>query len=314
MLDKETRLRLLEAMLKIRAFDDTEKFLYKNKELPEYFPAIGRESVAVGVCLNLRPNDMITSTHRGLGHCLAKGMDQGSILAEICGNTSGVCKGKGGAWHLYDLKRGVLGTYPIVGAGIPIAVGAALAAKKMKTNQVAVSFFSEGASTTGAFHESLNLASVLEVPVLFVCENNTFGDEYKQAMRIPEISGLKASAYGIKSAKVNGEDPEEVLETSKSMIETIRSECKPALLETTNPMITASPRRDPELYAKALKMREERDEVQKYTKRIIEEKVISENELAALKQRVKEDTDIAVKFLRSDRLVDLETATTDIYS
>jgi acetoin:2,6-dichlorophenolindophenol oxidoreductase subunit alpha len=314
MLNKETKIQLFEAMLRIRAFDEAEKALHLSKELPEYFPTVGRESVAVGVCLNLSQNDMITSTHRGLGHCLAKGMDQKKMLSEIWGKSSGQCKGKGGAWHLYDLSSGVIGTYPIVGAGIPIAVGAALASKMKRSNHIAVSFFSEGATTTGAFHESLNLASVLQVPVLFVCENNTFGDEYKQAMKIPGVAGVKTTGYGIQSAQVDGEDPEVVFEVSREMIAKVRSEMQPALLETTNPMITASPRRNPEAYARALKMRQERDEVSKYMLRIMDEGTLNQSEVLALQKRAKEQAEEAISFARKDIPPDLSEATTDIFS
>jgi len=166
---------MLRKMLEIRFFEEKVFELYGQNLVPGTIHLYaGEEAVAVGVCSTLKKEDYITSTHRGHGHCIAKGADLKRIMAEILGKKTGYCKGKGGSMHIADFSVGMLGATAVVGAGLPIAVGASLSAKLRGTDQVTVCFFGEGASNQGTFHESINMAAVWKLPVVFVCENNLY--------------------------------------------------------------------------------------------------------------------------------------------
>src|SRR5258706_2191501 len=167
---------MLRTMIMIREFDLLAIELRKARRIHgALHPYVGEEAVAVGVCSALRPSDRITSTHRGHGHCIAKGADINRMMAELFGRVDGYCKGKGGSMHIADFAIGMLGANGIVGAGLPIACGAALAAQLEGAGQVAVCFFGDGATGEGEFHECLNIASLWKLPVVFVCENNQYG-------------------------------------------------------------------------------------------------------------------------------------------
>ena len=166
----------------------------------------GEEAVAVGVCAHLTDRDYITSTHRGHGHCIAKGVDIDGMVAELMGKATGVCKGKGGSMHIADVDKGMLGANGIVGGGLPLAAGAALTAKTLGTGGVAVSFFGDGASNQGTFHEALNLAAIWKLPVVFVCENNGYaestpsqlpllGERHRQPRRVVEMPGVVVDGW-----------------------------------------------------------------------------------------------------------------------
>ena len=173
-LNRDDLLRAYRQMKTIREFEERVHVEFANGAIPGFVHLYaGEEASAVGVCLHLREDvDHIASTHRGHGHCIAKGCDVDGMMLEIFGKDGGLCNGKGGSMHIADLEKGMLGANGIVGAGIPLATGAALTAKLKKTGGVAVAFFGDGASNQGAFHESLNLAAVWKLPMVFVCENN----------------------------------------------------------------------------------------------------------------------------------------------
>ena len=172
-IDKEIVLKLYETMLKIRHFEETESRIYRAGEQEGFVHLyIGQEAIAAGVCANLNKDDFITSTHRGHGHVIAKGADLGKMMAELYLRQDGYCLGRSGSLHIADLSIGVLGANGIVGDGNPIAIGAGYSIKLRKTKQVCVSFFGDGASNQGTFHECLNLASIWRLPIIFVCENN----------------------------------------------------------------------------------------------------------------------------------------------
>src|SRR5262245_7100311 len=171
----ELLLDLYAGMRLIREFEVEAGRRYRAGEMPGFIHLyVGEEAVAVGVCAHLRPDDWITSTHRGHGHALAKGVTPEALMAELYGRAAGVCGGRGGSMHLYAPQAGLLGTNGFVGGGIPSAVGTALAARVRKTDQVGVAFFGDGAVNHGAFHESVNLAAAFTLPVLFVCEHNQY--------------------------------------------------------------------------------------------------------------------------------------------
>jgi pyruvate dehydrogenase E1 component alpha subunit len=202
-------LDIYQRVLRIRRFEEQVGKLFANGQLPGLVHLyIGAEAVGAGVCAALRDDDYIISTHRGHGHVIAKGGDLNKMMAELFGKVTGYCKGKGGSQHIADFEIGMLGACGIVGGGIPVAVGAGLSAFYRGTDQVSVTFFGDGASNEGSFHESLNLASAMKLPVLFVCENNLYG-EFTPAERVMNIKdiALRAQGYGIPGVIADGTDP-----------------------------------------------------------------------------------------------------------
>lgn len=184
---------------------------------------VGEEATASGVCCALANEDLITSTHRGHGHCISKGIDLNHMMAELLGKETGYCKGKGGSMHIADLSRGNLGANGVVGGGHAIAVGAGLTTKLKKINRIVVCFFGDGAANEGSFHESVNLASIWKLPVLFICENNQYGmsTPFKYHMNIDDIS-LRAVAYGIPGKTIDGNDAVKVYEETIKAREYVR--------------------------------------------------------------------------------------------
>jgi len=241
---------LYRRMIQIRLFEDKIGELFLAGEIPGFVHLyVGEEAIAVGVCANLTPQDYITSTHRGHGHCIAKGANIGPMMGEIFGKRTGYCKGKGGSMHIADFAVGMLGANGVVGGGYTLAVGAALAAKMRKTDQVAVCFFGDGASNRGTFHEALNMASVWNVPAVFVCEMNEWASTtpYRTTTAVQDISA-RAGGYGIPGVVINGNDVFEVYEASKAAIERARSGQGPTLIEAKTYRIKGHFVGDPESY------------------------------------------------------------------
>ena len=208
MLDTDLLLRLYEGMRLIREFETRAGRHYRAGEMPGFIHLyVGEEAVAAGVCAHLRPDDWITSTHRGHGHALAKGVSPEALMAELYGRATGVCGGRGGSMHLYAPDVGLLGTNGFVGGGIPSAVGTALGAKVRKTDQVGVAFFGDGAVNHGVFHESVNLAAAFDLPVLFVCEHNLYATATPlvTVVKEPDIS-KRGAGYGVPTENVDGND------------------------------------------------------------------------------------------------------------
>lgn len=231
--DKKTLIELYTKMLTIRCFEERVVIEAQAGSFPGYIHSyIGEEAIAVGVCAHLTNADRIVSNHRGHGHCIAKGADMNRMMAEIYGKKTGYCKGKGGSMHIADFKIGMLGADGIVAAGLPIAAGAATAAQLEGKKNIAVVFFGDGACQEGEFHESLNLASIWKLPLLFVCENNHYGvnthQEYalgaKQITRMPE-------AYHIPNKVIDGNDVVAVFEAALGAVAEIRKGSGPYFLE-----------------------------------------------------------------------------------
>ncbi|QPC90610.1 thiamine pyrophosphate-dependent dehydrogenase E1 component subunit alpha [Mesorhizobium sp. INR15] len=195
--------------------------------------SIGQEASAMGICMPLAEDDQITSTHRGHGHCIAKGAEVKRMFAEFFGKTTGYCKGRGGSMHIADVAKGNLGANGIVAGGIPIAVGAGLSSKMMKTGKVVVSFFGDGANNEGAFHEALNMASIWKLPVIFVCENNGYGMSTSTA-RSTAVKNIadRAAAYSMPGVIVNGNIFSEVAEASHQAVARARAGEGPTLIES----------------------------------------------------------------------------------
>ena len=205
---KDTAMALYRVMRTIRRFEQRSTTLFgENKIWGTIHSYAGEEAIAAGVCAHLRDDDWITSTHRGHGHCIAKGADLGRMFAELLGRETGYCRGRGGSMHIADTSKGNLGANGIVGGGIPIATGAGLTAKQLGTDQVAVSFFGDGAVNQGTFHESLNLAAIWKLPVVYVCENNQYAESFpaKKAFVVEDLA-VRAAGYGMTGVRIDGRD------------------------------------------------------------------------------------------------------------
>jgi pyruvate dehydrogenase E1 component alpha subunit len=205
--DVETQLKLLEAMLSIRAFETAANQLYLSAKMPGLTHLyIGEEAVAVGVCSALRVDDVITSTHRGHGHCIAKGADVRLMFCELLGKVEGYCRGKGGSMHIADHANGNLGANAIVGGSAGIATGAAFAAQRLGTDRVVACFFGDGALGQGLLYEVMNMAALWKLPVIYVCENNLY-NEYTHFSEVTAGSiPARAEAFGIPAEEVDGQD------------------------------------------------------------------------------------------------------------
>ncbi len=230
--DVETYLHMYEQMAKIRAFEEQVNDLYKSAKMPGLAHLYsGEEAIAVGVCEALRRDDYITSTHRGHGHCLAKGASVDRMFAELLGKEAGYCRGKGGSMHIADPETGNLGANAIVGGSAGIATGAAFSAKRLGTGQVAVCFFGEGALGQGLLYETMNLASLWQLPVLYVCENNLYNEYTHTAETTAGEIMARARAFGIHAEAVDGQDVRAVFAVARRLIERARAGGGPAFIE-----------------------------------------------------------------------------------
>lgn len=232
-LAKNLAARLYSAMLRIRLFEERIVALYPEQEMkcPVHL-CIGQEAVATGVCLNLEKKDYVFSNHRGHGHCLAKGSAMGPLLAEFYGKKTGCSSGKGGSMHIVDVENGILGTSAIVGGGIPMGVGAALASSLRNDGLVTVIFFGDGASEEGVFYESFNFAALKKLPVVFVCENNFYATNSPQAARQASCRiSSTAAAFDAHGVCIDGNDVTAVYEAAKSAVAQARNGGGPSLIE-----------------------------------------------------------------------------------
>ena len=231
--DQDLLLNYYKKLLELRLFELKVQELYRNGRLPGFVHLyVGEEAIAVGVCSNLEQRDLVFSTHRGHGHALAKGVPASVVLAELWGKTTGSSGGRGGSMHMYAPEYGFMGTNGIVGAPIPLATGAAISAKLQGKRQVVVSFFGEGAVNSGSFHEAVNMGSVWNLPVVYVCENNLYATEmaFKRATKNTSVSS-RAAAYGMVGVEVDGQDVMAVHEAAMEAVRRARNDEGPTLLE-----------------------------------------------------------------------------------
>lgn len=315
-LEKKTLLDIYDKMLRIRYFENKAAELFAAQKLPGFVHLyIGEEAVAASVCAHLTNDDYITSTHRGHGHLIAKGGKLDLMMAELFGKATGYCKGKGGSMHIADMGLGILGANGIVGAGQPIATGAGFALKYKKSNAVAVCFFGDGASNRGTFHESLNMASAFNLPVIFVCENNQYGISNRQssAMKITDVSD-RAGAYGIPGVTVDGNDAIAVYEAAGEAIARARKGDGPSIVECKTWRHRGHFEGDPSIY----KNPEEqaawlaKDPIPRLEKKLIELKYADEKTIADIKKVVEEDIAAAIKFADDSPYPQLSEVLTDV--
>ena len=259
--DPATARRTLEAMWRIRRFEEAVDDLFARGLMHGTMHlSIGQEASATGTCFALRDDDAITSTHRGHGHCIAKGADLERMMAELLAKETGYCRGRGGSMHIADPATGNLGANGIVAGGIPIASGAGLAYKMQGLDRVVVSFFGDGATNEGAFHEGVNLASIWNLPVIFVCENNKYGMSFstEKSMAVESIAE-RSSAYGIPGVTVDGNDVEAVHEAVTTAVDRARAGEGPTLVEALTYRWKGHSKSDKNLYRTREEISEWRD-------------------------------------------------------
>jgi len=279
---------------------------------------MGEEAVATGVCLHLKEHDYVTSTHRGHGHCIAKGVDVRGMMAELFGRKTGTCKGKGGSMHIADLEKGMLGANGIVGAGIPLATGAALTAKLKRTGGVAVAFFGDGASNQGAFHESLNLAAVWKLPVVYVVENNGWGEFTPTEFVVPvKDIAERARSYAMPSLIADGMSFFDVVAKAGEAIARARRGEGPTLLECktyrfaghyVGDALAYRPKETAETWMR------ERDPLQIFTAQVLADQRLSDQDLRRVDDEVARHIEAAVQAAESAPLPDLGDLLTDVYA
>ncbi len=318
---KEFRLKLYEKMFLIRQFENSALELYsKNVIRGSIHVYIGQEATAVGICTNLdiARGDCITSTHRGHGHVLAMGADPGKMMAELLGKEDEICKGRSGSMHITDIKKGVYGANGIVGAGIPIATGLAFSSKYNDDSSVAVTFFGDGAANEGVLYESLNLAGIWRLPVIFVCENNRYAQTTpaKQTTSGKDISS-RAESFGIESIKIDGNDVEEICFKSKEIIKSVRKEKRPFFIEAETYRFKGHWQGDPEVY----RSREEVSRwiksncpIKRYRSKLTGEYKVPEREIDDIEKKVDEIISRAKEFAIGSDEPKADTLFNNIYT
>ena len=299
-LPREQLVGFLGEMLLIRRFEEKVEERFRAGDLAGFLHAcIGQEAVAVGVCDALADDDVIGSTHRAHGHVLANGTPPNEVMAELYGKVEGTSGGYGGSMHLYDVERGNLGANAVVGGGLPAMVGAALAFKLRHQPRVAVAFFGDGATNSGAFHESLNLAQLWRVPVVFVCENNRWAESTPQSQHQPiEDLTVRAAAFGMTALKVDGQDVEAVHLAAREALEHARAGHGPVFLLCETERLTGHYIGDAQLYRdkdKLSELRETRDPIENLRRRL----ELSDEEWERLDNDAQRVVDASLEFARA---------------
>ncbi|HEB30048.1 MAG TPA: thiamine pyrophosphate-dependent dehydrogenase E1 component subunit alpha [Spirochaetes bacterium] len=287
---KNMQVEMYRRMVRIREFELAAIDLFKRGQVKgAVHPYIGQEASGVGVCMALRKNDLIAGTHRSHGHNLAKGADAGKMFAEILGKETGYCKGRGGSMHIAAFDTGSLGALAVVGSGIPIAVGAALGFKMQGQDRVAVPFTGDACVNTGNWHESLNMASIWDLPVVFVLENNHYGvsTNIRNSTNIEDLS-VRAKSYGIPGVRVDGFDVAAVYEAAVEAVERARGGNGPTLLVTESYRFEGHYAGEPEVYREREEVLEYRkkDPIPRLKKYLVEKKIANRGELDAVDGQV----------------------------
>src|SRR5258705_3533589 len=304
-------------MCLIRAFEQRVSSLYRAAEIPGFIhTSLGQEAVAGGVCAALRDDDWIATTHRGHGHCLAKGADLDAAMAELFGKATGLCKGKGGSMHIADPRKGILGANAIVGASLPLATGAALSSRLLGRDGVSVAFFGEGAVNQGTFHESVNLAALWDLPVLFVCANNGYA-EFTDSRTMSRREGVAAigSAYSVRATHIDGNDVEAVLGATQEAVDSCRRGQGPRLLEAEPYRWQGHYEGDPQAYKPADEADawRPRDPLLITRARIASEGLASDDELDAVLREAEARVVSAEEYARSSPYPELGEILSDVY-
>jgi pyruvate dehydrogenase E1 component alpha subunit len=315
---KPTMLEMFDRMLTIRLFETRVIDLFREGVIRgSTHTYIGMEANAVGACTALRTDDFITSTHRGHGHCIAKGGDVRLMMAELLGKSTGYCKGKGGSMHIADLDVGILGANGIVGGGMGIATGAGLSSKMRGSGQVAVCFFGDGGLNQGAFHENANLAAIWKLPVIYFCENN----QYAMSMSVKKATAAsdladRAVSYNMPGLNVDGMDALAVLDVTRRAVERARDGQGPSLIVATTYRFEGHNIGDPQPYRSKAEIDEwrRRDSIERLRAQLLEDGVATKAETEAIEEKVRQRIEDAVDFARESPEPDLATLEDDVYA
>ena len=315
---REHKLHLLREMLRIRRFEEKAAELYSAAKIRGFLHLyIGEEAVGVGVMQALTPQDAVVATYREHGHALVRGVSAGAIMAEMFGKQEGCSRGRGGSMHLFDSKTGFYGGNAIVGGGLPLAVGIALADQMQKKPSVTCCFFGDGAVAEGEFHECMNLAALWRLPLLFVCENNLYamGTRIDRAQAETELT-RKAAAYAMASAAVDGMDVLAVEAAARRAAEAVRAGQGPYFLECRTYRFRAHSMYDPELYRSKTEVEEwkQRDPIMTLSRQMQEQNSLSDSDLAQMEREVASEVEQAVAFAESGTWEPVEDLTRFVYS
>lgn len=313
-MNKALKIEAFKRMCAIRFFEELSKKLYNQNRLVGNFLGafhsyIGEEAVAVGVSLALRKDDYVLSTHRGHGHVIAKGGELRKTMAELHGKETGYSHGRGGSMHIYVPEMGFLGGNGIVGGGMPLAIGAGYAAQYMGLDRVAVCFFGDGAASQGTFHESLNMASLWKLPVLFVCENNCFAvtTHVSDTISIKDVAS-RAQGYGIYGKSVDGNDVEAVYTEAEKAVKRARAGEGPSLLECKTYRIDSHCLMLPEMRAeKEFEVWRTKDPLDCFERKLMDESVLSKPEITGIKADTNAALEEALKFAEESPYPDVES-------
>lgn len=308
---------LYRMMFLIRRFEEKASEMYARGKITGFSHLyIGEEAVAVGALSALSEKDYVVSSYRDHGHCLAKGADPNLVMAELFGRASGISKGKGGSMHLFDNKLRFLGGYAIVGGGLPITVGVGMALRYKEEDAIIASFFGDGATNAGAFHESLNLASAWKLPIIFICENNFFAIGTSLARVSPPKELYKrAKAYDMPSEQVDGMDVLAVKEATEKAVERARDGDGPSFIEAVTYRYRGHSMSDPDDYRtkREEKIWKERDPIVRLAKQLRDQAIISPDDLKDLQAEINATVDESVRFADSSPWPELEQLMKDIY-
>lgn len=314
------KLWFYETMVKIRLFEEKVAEIFAHGLMPGLAHLyIGEEAIATGACGALQEGDYITSTHRGHGHCIAKGGDLQLMMAELTGKENGYCKGKGGSMHIADFSLGILGANGIVGGGIPIATGAGLSIKLRKSNQVALCFLGDGASNQGSFHESLNLASLLKLPVIYIVENNQYGISVHQSRHqaIEDIS-TRAIAYNMDGEVVDGNDVYGVHAAVSSAVTKARKGLGPSLVECKSYRWRGHHEGDPNQGSRYRDVEsilewKKKCPILRLEMSLLEEGLLTDKEIDRIKEEIKKEVEEAALYAKNSKEPELSAAFEDVY-
>ncbi len=316
---KDSLLEMYRQLEEIRNFELKSVELYMGGELPGFLHScLGQEAAAVGVVHNLREDDYIVTTHRGHGHVIAKGTDMQKMMAELFAKEDGCCKGKGGSMHIIDRSKNILGANGIVGQGTTLATGAALASQIRGTDQVSVCFFGDGAQNEGFFHESMNIASIWNLPVVFACENNQYAESTSQTYHMrPKDIAERAKAYGVEAIIADGNDVLDVYEKAKKALEICRAGNGPVLLESKTYRWLGHYVGDPGVYrpdGEPEEWKSDRKEpIGRFRKALINNGYFTEEELNKIRDEAILKVEKSVEFGRNSKPLAPESALEDIY-
>lgn len=312
-LDASKRLDLLRVMLLIREAELRLAQLFADGEIPGFIHlSVGQEAIAAGVCGALLPGDTLASNHRGHGHALAKGLDLDRFFLEIMGKAEGMCRGRGGSMHVADASVGMLGANGIVAAGLPIALGSALAHQIRRSNHIAVVFFGDGALAEGVVHETLNMAALWRLPILMVCENNGWSEFSPTSRQFAADPAALARTHGVEAEKVDGNDVDATHATATRFVEAIRGGGGPRFLEARTVRVRGHFEGDPQKYREQA-ADPASDPIARFTAALLA-RCVSQTAIEALQQEATARIEAAVATARAGTTPNFEAALGDVYS